>query len=126
MRLITFLTLFISSFTFSQNDKYWYRFDIEDTTINSLSSTLGFKDIKGNIKIKPAFLSPLTRNKRFEKVVAVTEIPKLNGKSYYLNKTEKEFGIDSVYTFDFMHDTEQEGFIRFSVGRYLGLKHKSF
>ncbi len=119
MKLYTFLLFLISFSLFSQEDKYWYAFTVEDTIANPLSSSLGFKDSKGNVKIKPIYSSLFTQNNKFEKIVAVTEYSENNSKSYYLNKKGKKFGIDSLYTFDFSHDTEQEGFIRFSVGRYL-------
>lgn len=119
MKLTTILMIFISICVFGQNEKYWYAFDAIDTIQNPLSSSLGFKDINGNIKVKPIYISPLTQNKRFEKVVALTEYKKGNSKDYYLNKAGKRFGIDSVYSFDFTHDTEQEGFIRFKIGKYL-------
>ncbi len=119
MKAIIFLMLIYAISVFGQKDKYWYAFEVEDTVKNPLSNSLGFKDFQGKIRIEPIYISPLTQNKKFEKIVALTEYSKDTSKGYYLNKEGKKFGIDSLYTFDFMHDTEQEGFIRFSVGRYL-------
>lgn len=119
MKFILFF-LFLTNFVlYGQEDRYWYAFNLKDTINNPLSLSLGFKDIRGNVKIKPLYLSPMTENERFEKVIALTEYSRNNSISYYSNKNGKKFGIDSLYTFDFVHDVEQEGFIRFSVGRQL-------
>lgn len=119
MNAIFYLIFLFPIMLYGQKDKYWYPFEIDDSINNPLSSSLGFKDFYGKIKIEPVYVSPLTQNKRFEKIVALTEYSNNRSKSFYLNKHGRKFGIDSVYTFDFMHDTEQEGFIRFSTGRYL-------
>lgn len=119
MKFILFF-LFLTNFVlYGQEDKYWYAFNIEDTLNNPFSIPLGFKDIHGNIKIKPLYLSQMTENKRFEKVIALTDYSQNKSISYYSNKNGEKFGIDSLYTFDFIHDVEQEGFIRFSVGKQL-------
>lgn len=118
MKFIQLITFLITISVYSQNDKYWYAFTVEDNR-NTLSLSLGYQDHLGTIKIEPIYVAPYTQNKRFEKVVALTEYSKEKLKYYYLNKQGRKFGIDSLYTFDFTHDTEQEGFIRFSVGKYL-------
>lgn len=119
MKFILFFLLLSNFVLYGQDDKYWYAFHVEDTINNPLSLSLGFKDINGKVKIKPIYLSPMTENKRFEKVIALTEYHFKNWVSYYTNKDGKKFGIDSLYTFDTVHDTEQEGFIRFSIGKQL-------
>lgn len=119
MKFILFFLFLTNFILYGQDDKYWYAFHVEDTLNNPLSLSLGFKDIRGNVKIKPLYLSPMTENKRFEKVIALTEYSSNKFRSYYLNKNGKKFGIDSLYTFDTVHDTEQEGYIRFSVGKQL-------
>lgn len=120
MKFILFFLCFTNAVLYSQEEKYWYAFNIDDTLNNPLSLSLGFKDIHGSVKVKPIYISPITGNKRFEKVIGLTEYSNNNKfRTYYLNKKGKIFGIDSLYTSDFTHDLEQEGFIRFSVGKQL-------
>jgi hypothetical protein len=78
---------------------------------NSDSSLKGFKDEKGNVKIKPRFMG-FTSAHKFEHIIAAME--KSNGyQGYYLTKSGKIVGRDSLYTFDNATDCENEGFIRF-------------
>ncbi len=76
------------------------------------SGLMGFKDHNGKIQIEPKYTG-FTTAKKFDKIVAVME--ENNGKSeaYYLTKSGKKVGRDSIYLFDNGPDCECEGFIRF-------------
>lgn len=70
----------------------------------------GFKDLEGNIKVPAIFESSLMSTPdTFYNIIAVSE----KRKQYYLLKNGKKVGMDSVYTFDWDYDCEQEGKIRF-------------
>lgn len=80
--------------------------------MNADSSLVGFKDHKGNIRIPPKF-ETYSPAQRFEDIIAVHE--RVAGKitSYYLTKSGKIAGRNSMYIFDNTPDCESEGFIRF-------------
>jgi len=103
--LYTFLFLNLSAF--AQNNDVWNSFSNKDTTL------IGFKDKNGVIKIEPKF-SGFTIARKFENIIAVTEEKDQKWKSYYLTKTGKTVGLDSLYVFDNGSDCENEGFIRFT------------
>jgi len=109
MKKIIILYLFLClNFTLSaQNKDTWISFWDKDTT------HLGFKDKSGNIKIEPKFMG-MTIAHKFENIIAVSEEENENWKSYYLTKTGKIVGRDSLYVFDNGPDCENEGFIRFN------------
>lgn len=109
MKKIIILYLFLClNFTLSaQNKDIWISFWDRDTT------HLGFKDKNGNIKIAPRFMG-LTIAHKFENIIAVSEEVNETWKSYYLTKTGKIVGRDSLYVFDNGPDCENEGFIRFN------------
>lgn len=109
MKKIIILYLFLClNFTLSaQNKDTWISFWDKDTT------HLGFKDKNGNIKIEPKFMG-MTIAHKFENIIAVSEEENENWKSYYLTKTGKIVGRDSLYVFDNGPDCENEGFIRFN------------
>lgn len=108
--VLLFLVLF-SVLYFSQEDTNWYVF------YNSDSTKIGYKDVKGNVKIEPKF-EPFLINNVFNNVIAVFE---KNSDSkyvnYYLNKNGEKFGEDCVYmagTSDIAEDPiEYEGLIKF-------------
>jgi len=104
--IILFLLFFVNTTSFSQNNDPWISFWDKDTT------HIGFKDKEGKIKIEPKFMG-LTSANKFDDIIAVTEEVNEKWKSYYLTKTGKIVGIDSLYTFDNGPDCENEGFIRF-------------
>lgn len=108
MKKLILLSLFlVMTCTISaQNKDTWISFWDKDTT------HLGFKDQKGNIKIEPKFFS-LTIAHKFDDIIAVAEETPENWKSYYLTKSGKIVGRDSLYIFDNGFDCENEGFIRF-------------
>lgn len=101
-----YLSIFFSCAGFSQNKDTWISFWDKDSTY------IGFKDKNGTIKIEPKFMG-LTSASKFDDIMAVTEESKESWKSYYLTKSGKKVGIDSLYTFDNSSDCENEGFIRF-------------
>lgn len=104
--ILTFLTT-ISSLTLSgQSNNTWTSFWNKDTTL------IGYKDQNGVVKIEPKFTG-FTSAGKFENIIAVTEEIDGSWKSYYLTKTGKIVGRDSLYIFDNGFDCESEGFIRF-------------
>lgn len=109
MKKILILYIFFSlgsHFVFAQNDAVWTAFYNKDTTL------IGFKDKNGVIKIEPKFMG-MTTARKFENIIAVTEESGDSWKNYYLTKTGKIVGRDSLYIFDNSPDCENEGFIRF-------------
>lgn len=99
--------MIISSLTLlGQSNDTWTSFWNEDTTL------IGYKDKNGITKIEPKFTG-FSSARKFDNIIAVTE--EINGKwkSYYLTKTGKIAGKDSLYIFDNGSDCESEGFIRF-------------
>jgi len=105
------LILLFASFSctlFGQDNDTWTSFYNTDSTL------IGFKDKNGNIKIEPKFMG-LTSASKFDDIIAVTEELEVNEKweSYYITKTGRKVGKDSLYTFDNTADCECEGFIRF-------------
>jgi hypothetical protein len=73
---------------------------------------IGFKDKHGITKIEPKFTGIISANK-FDDIIAVTEEVNDKWSGYYITKTGKIFGRDSLYIFDNGSDCESEGFIRF-------------
>jgi hypothetical protein len=107
MKPLILLYLFLtSSALFAQNKDTWISFWDKDTT------HMGFKDQSGIIKIAPKFVS-LTTAHKFDAIIAVTEDVNDTWKSYYITKTGRIVGRDSMYVYDNGFDCENEGFIRF-------------
>jgi len=79
---------------------------------NADSTLTGYKDQSGMVKIAPKF-SGLGSAYRFDHIIAVTEESNGKWQSYYLTKTGKIAGRDSLFFFDNTQDCESEGFIRF-------------
>jgi len=104
--ILLHIFLLITCTIFAQQKDVWISFWDKDTT------HLGFKDKNGNIKIEPKFMG-LTIAHKFENIIAVSEEENQSWKSYYLTKTGKIVGRDSLYIFDNGPDCENEGFIRF-------------
>ncbi|MCD0468394.1 WG repeat-containing protein [Flavobacterium sp. JAS] len=100
------LFLFINCSVFAQNNDTWISFWDKDTT------HIGFKDKNGDIKITPKF-TRMTSAHKFDAIIAVSEDAKDGWKNYYLTKSGKIVGLDSLYVFDNGPDCENEGFIRF-------------
>ena len=77
---------------------------------------MGFKDKNGMVKIGPKFKGFTIANK-FDDIIAVTEEINENWNSYYLTKTGRIVGKDSLHIFDNGADCESEGYIRFRDGK---------
>lgn len=106
-KIILVYALLISVFAFAQEDDIWYRFEDNKTEL------IGYKDANQNIKIKPKFIT-LVRANKFDKIIAVAKPNKDGGfESYYLAKTGKKVGIESMHIYDNGFDCENEGYIRF-------------
>lgn len=104
--ILLYLFLIPCSYLFAQNKDTWISFWDKDTT------HMGFKDQSGNIKIEPKFMS-LTIAHKFDAIIAVAEDVNDTWKSYYITKTGRIVGRDSMYVYDNGFDCENEGFIRF-------------
>ncbi len=105
--IILHIFLILSFSAFSQTNGIWFSFWSKDTT------KIGYKDKNGVIKIEPKFTG-YTIASKFENIIAVSEEENDKWKSYYLTKTGKIIGRDSLYIFDNGPDCENEGFIRFT------------
>ncbi|WP_071530854.1 WG repeat-containing protein [Pontibacter sp. BAB1700] len=104
--LLTCLLLLLSIAVQAQSEDRWVAFR------DSTSTLIGFKDANGKVKIAPRF-SEGTRANYFEHIIAVVEEKEGRDENYYLTKTGKKAGRDSLHIFDFEADCESEGFIRF-------------
>ena len=105
-RILIFLLLTTTLSLFGQNDETWISFWNSDTTL------VGYKDKNGVIKIEPKF-ELFSIAEKFDDIIAV--LAEIDDKyvSYYLTKTGKIVGRDSMHIFDNGFDCESEGFIRF-------------
>ena len=104
--LIIFFIFFFYANTFAQKKDTWVSFYNKDTTL------VGFKDQNGKVKIPPKF-STFGVSSKFDDIIAVSEPRKPKNTNYYLTKSGKAVGRDSIYYFDNTADCECEGFIRF-------------
>lgn len=104
--IILYVVLFTNCILFAQNKDTWISFWDKDST------HIGFKDKTGNIKIAPKFMG-LTSANKFDDIIVVSEEVNESWKSYYLTKSGKIAGRDSLYVYDNGPDCENEGFIRF-------------
>lgn len=90
----------------AQQADSWTAFYNADTTL------IGFKDKAGNVKIAPRFMGFISA-KNFDDIIGVTEAAGNKWSSYYLTKSGRIIGKDSLHLFDNGVDCENEGFIRF-------------
>lgn len=104
--ILTYSLILISVSLIGQNNDTWAAFFNEDTTL------IGFRDSGGKIKIEPKFVGFTSANK-FDDIIAVTEEIHDKWSNYYLTKSEKIVGRESLYLNDNSSDCENEGFIRF-------------
>ncbi|MEO8403608.1 MAG: WG repeat-containing protein [Chitinophagaceae bacterium] len=119
MKHIVFIVfLFINQLLFAQSTDPWIRF------IDSTNDLSGYKDIAGNIKIPLKFV-PFTNTDSFYHIMTVSERKDSTYQFYYLLKTGKTVGRDSVYVFDFSFDCESEGKILYRHGGKVGFFDKS-
>lgn len=104
--IILYTLLFINCTLLAQNKDTWTSFWDKDST------HIGFKDQNGKIKITPKFMG-LTSANKFDDIIVASEQVNESWKSYYLTKSGKIVGRDSLYVYDNGPDCENEGFIRF-------------
>jgi hypothetical protein len=103
--LISSLTL-LTVISFGQKIDSWTAFWNNDTTL------IGFKDNYGVVRIEPKFMG-FTGALKFDEIIGCMEIVDGRYESYYLTKSGKIIGKDSLYIFDNKTDCESEGYIRF-------------
>jgi hypothetical protein len=103
---VIWIVLLLSIETQAQASEQWFRF------YNSDSTLIGFKNSEGKVTVAPRFETQSGWG-AFQNVIAVQE--KRGGKyfNFYLTKSGREVGRDSVHFFDSKEDYEEEGFIRF-------------
>lgn len=104
--ILTYLIFLYGTFSYSQQNNYWTAFWNED------EEKFGFKDNSGLVVIQPIFSSFSFVN-RFEHIFIASEETDDKFDIYYLTKSGRQFGRDSIYIFDNTPDCESEGFIRF-------------
>lgn len=104
--ILTYILLLIGNFSYSQQTDFWTIFWDEK------EETFGFKDNKRQSVIDPKF-SGYSNVRRLEHIFIASEEKEEKLDIYYLTKSGKEFGRDSIYSFDNTPDCESEGFIRF-------------
>lgn len=102
--MLLFLLCAGISFCANAQTDNWYRFEDHKKNLS------GYKDASGGLKV-PAKFGGLTRANIFRSVVAVNESS--TNSSYYLLRSGKKIGVDSLYVWDMTYDCEQEGKIRF-------------
>ena len=86
---------------------------------NADTTAFGFSDERGVVQVAPRFRG-LAWAKRLDRIMAVTEGGPGPWVSYYLTRSGRTIGRDSVYVFDNAMDCEREGYIRFT-SRQTGL-----
>lgn len=91
----------------AQHQDTWIAFWNSDTTL------IGYKDKSGGVKIEPRF-AEFSCARKFDHIIAVAEkVNEKQWKRYYLTKSGKIVGRDSLHILDNSYDCESEGFIRF-------------
>lgn len=106
-KILLLLLFLIGLDSNAQDDEIWEAFMGEDSTL------VGYKDKAGEVKIEPKFVPYFMIADQFENIIAVNEKDGGEKSSYYLTKSGKKVGVDSLYYFDATTDCESEGFIRF-------------
>ncbi|RZK97753.1 MAG: hypothetical protein EOO89_32870, partial [Pedobacter sp.] len=96
------LWLFLFNSVCAQGEDRWFRFYNSDKTL------AGFKDAEGIVKI-PAKFRTFHLQGKFNNIVGVVEQEGEKYQDYYLTKSGRKLAIDSVYYWDAIADTEQEG-----------------
>ena len=89
-------------------EEVWTRFEKKQRGDNNYS--YGYKDAAGRIRI-PARFGDFTNAQKFRHIIAVSDTGTMP--HYYLLKSGRQVGRDSVYIFDYTFDCESEGKIRF-------------
>ena len=103
---LIYIVFFCGTLSFAQQADVWTAFWNED------EEKFGFKDISGLIVIQPKF-SGFSFVNRLEHIFIASEETDDKFDIYYLTKSGRQFGRDSIYIFDNTPDCESEGFIRF-------------
>ncbi len=104
--LLTYILLLCGTFSYSQQTEVWTTF------WNENEEKFGFKASNGLIVVHPKFISFSFVNRLEHIFIASEEINEVLD-IYYLTKSGRQFGRDSIYIFDNTPDCEREGFIRF-------------
>ena len=104
---LTFLLTLFKFSVFGQSNDKWTSFWNKDTTL------IGYKDKNGVVKIEPKFQSGFTNANNFDNIIVVAEEVNNHWILYYLTKSGRITGRDSLYIFNNASDSESEGFIRF-------------
>ena len=102
----TCLLVFANLTLLGQSIDTWTWFPNQDSTL------MGYKDKNGDVKIEPQFTG-FTIAGKFDNIVAVSKENDGEWSSYYLTKSGRIIGTDSLHIFDNSFDCESEGFIRF-------------
>lgn len=112
IRCIRFCAIFIWPLIFVSfgctNNKIgiWYIYYNKDTSL------AGYRDADGSVRIEPNF-AIFSLPRKFDNIIAATEEHNGQWTSYFLTKTGRKVGRDSLFIFDNGPDCENEGFIRF-------------
>jgi hypothetical protein len=102
--ILLLLAIFPNAVLIGQNNDLWFEFSDKN------SELIGYKDQNDTVKIEPKYERILSsRAIKFKDIMAVED----KSGRYYLTKSGKIVGRDSIYIFDFSSDCESEGFIRF-------------
>ena len=104
--LLTYIILLFGTFLYSQQTDVWTAFWDDN------EEKFGFKDSNGLIVVQPKFSSFSFVN-RLEHIFIASEEINEELDIYYLTKSGRQFGRDSIYIFDNTPDCESKGFIRF-------------
>ncbi|WP_400261358.1 WG repeat-containing protein [Sphingobacterium sp. SG20118] len=104
--LITLISILFCSPVWAQQIDTWYACYNQDSTL------IGYSDAVGKVMIEPKFGAYTTAN-RFDAIIAVAEMGHTPLSTYYLTKSGRVIGRDSLHLFDNGPDCESEGFIRF-------------
>jgi hypothetical protein len=104
--ILSYLILIIGISAYAQSTDKWTAFYNKETELK------GFQNAKGVIMIKPT-ISWLTSAQKFDHIMAMSIEMKDSIKTYYLTKSGREIGFDSLHIYDNGTDCESEGYIRF-------------
>ncbi|HSC54539.1 MAG TPA: hypothetical protein VLC98_12995 [Phnomibacter sp.] len=104
---LTLLLTLQCLFALGQSKDTWIEFWNKDTTL------FGYKDKNGIVKVEPKFQIGFNKAHKVDNIVAVSEVEGEHWKRYYLTKSGRIVGRDSLHYFDNAPDCESEGFIRF-------------
>jgi hypothetical protein len=103
---LCFLIVLLPTLIVAQSE-VWYSY------IDTTTELLGFKNSDGQTVIEPNYVLEFTQANQFNQIVSVLEEKDGNWDSFYISKSGKNFGLDSVYIWDNLPDCEREGLIRF-------------